>query len=123
MTRTAKVLAFPTALDFSPGVLKTGLGELLATVTPFLGDLTDIKEAIRAQYFANHAPKYEGADRTKQQTILAYNVALGLKNYGLLDEGYRLTPKGAELADAAAVDQPMVGAVQILLRRDKYRAF
>lgn len=78
-------LKLPSANEFSPGQLKMGLAAALKTVHQHAGDKDSMIEAIRAANFAHAAAKKtDPEERLKQQRTRAYNVLVGMSNYGLV---------------------------------------
>ncbi len=84
----------PFAGEFSQG--QVDLRRVL-TLAAEAQSKTDFAENVRAEYFAESCPTYEGAKRQIQQTKRAKNVLLGMRAYGLLNEDYTLNELGSEL--------------------------
>jgi hypothetical protein len=84
----------PFGGEFSPG--QVVLGWLLQTI-PASESRADLVEKIRAQYFSASCEGYEGERRLLEQGKRAGNVVIGMRNYGILGEDFRLSPFGLEL--------------------------
>lgn len=91
---------FPSAPDFSPGILPGGIRPLLRIVREhFPSGREALKSAIVDAYFVESArARTDPDERTGQQRTRANNVLIGLQNYGLLDKG-GLTPLAEEILE------------------------
>lgn len=94
----ARAKYLPSANEFTPNGIQ--LGFCLKAVRD-IGTTKDIRESIRKQYFSEHASaRTDPQERLVQQSKLAGNVLIGLKNYQLAStEGdrTRLTEIGEKL--------------------------
>ncbi|HEX5409844.1 MAG TPA: restriction endonuclease [Gemmatimonadaceae bacterium] len=82
------VLRLPFGSEFTPRTIGS-LREALEFVHDHSCTLDELQESLRSQYFSNHS--------ISNQRTLAYNCALSMRNYGLVDTDGRLTPLGERL--------------------------
>jgi site-specific DNA-methyltransferase (cytosine-N4-specific) len=80
----------PFGSEFSPSQIE--LPELLDLALSHEGDVEALQASIRSRFFSTH-----GRGNAENQKKLAMNCRLGMKAYGLIDDGANLTDFGREL--------------------------
>ena len=86
--RGPSLLRLPFGSEFTPRTIGS-LRHALEFVHDYGGTLDGLQQALRATFFAKHS--------TENQPTLAYNCALSMRNYGLVNDDGRLTPLGDQL--------------------------
>ena len=80
----------PFGSEFSPNQIE--LPALLDICREYGGNVAALDEAILQRFFSRHG---HGDERNRSKLVM--NCRLGLKNYRILDEAWKLTPVGKTL--------------------------
>jgi site-specific DNA-methyltransferase (cytosine-N4-specific) len=105
----------PFGSEFSPSQVE--LPQLLEIVQANQGSMAALRAAILDAFFSTHAKLTDdAAKKAKNRKTLAMNCTLGLRAYGLIDDGANLTDLGQKLYDVRSDEEALyAGLAQHIL--------